>query len=205
MLMTLSRNDLVARARARRRREEGLSLVELIAAVALFGIIVLGVVPLFLGSVKSNYSANEYTSIQMIARDRLEQLMSLPFGSAQLNPGVRVSDVPAFFPDPTNPTKASTIRNPFSMTYQVTQWQVPSAGGSPLVVASGAPFTPTRITAAGNPYQYKRIDVTVQSATGPLGIGTRMARVSGIVNNMGPGANISVADPCAIGAPAPCN
>jgi len=205
MLTALSRNDPVARARARRRGEEGLSLVELIAAVALFGIILLGVVPLFLGSVKSNYSANEYTSIHMIARDRLEQLMSLPFASAQLNPGVYVNDLAAFLPDPTNPTKASTIRNPFTVTYQVTQWQVPSAGGSPLAVSSGNPFTPARITTAGNPYQYKRIDVTVQSATGPLGIGTRMARVSGIVNNMGPGANISVADPCAIGAPAPCN
>ena len=202
--MTLSRNDPVARARARRRLEEGLSLVELIAAVALFGIIVLGVVPLFLGSVKSNYSANEYTSIHMIARDRLEQLMSLPFGSAQLTPGVYVNDIGAFLPDAMNPSKASTIRNPFTATYQVTQWQVPSAGGSPLVVLSGSPFPPTRVTTAWNQHQYTPIGLTAKSASGQVCIGQRMGKVSGIVNNQGPGANISVGDGCAIGAAAPC-
>jgi Tfp pilus assembly protein PilV len=175
----------------------------LIAAVALFGIIVLGVVPLFLGSVKSNYSANEYTSIHMIARDRLEQLMSLPFGSAQLVPGVYANDLPPFLPDPKNPSALSTIRNPFTITYQVTQWQVPSSGGSPLVVPANTVFAATQIINAGNPYQYKRVDVTVQSATGPLGIGTRMAKVSGFINNAGPGANISVGDPCPL-LPAPC-
>jgi Tfp pilus assembly protein PilV len=192
------------RRQGNRRRDEGLSLVELIAAVALFGIILLGVVPLFLGSVKSNYSANEYTSINMIARDRLEQLMSLPFGSPQLAPGVYANDLPPFLPDPKNPSALSTIRDPFTITYQVTQWQVPSSGGSPLVVTANTPFVPVLITAAGNPYQYKRIDVTVRSATGPLGIGTRMTKVSGFINNAGPGANISVADTCAIGAAAPC-
>ncbi|HEX7252941.1 MAG TPA: prepilin-type N-terminal cleavage/methylation domain-containing protein [Thermoanaerobaculia bacterium] len=196
MLTILSRHDLVAGARARRRNEEGLSLVELIIAFALFGIILLGVVPLFLGSVKSNYSANEYTSIQMIARDRLEQLMSLPFGSAQLAPGVYANDLPPFLPDPKNPSALSTIRNPFTVTYQVTQWQVPSSGGSPLTVPANTAFAATQVTAAGNPYEYKRIDVTLRSATGPLGIGTRMAKVSGFINNAGPGANISVADPC---------
>ena len=186
-----------------RRHDEGLSLVELIAAVALFGIIVLGVVPLFLGSVKSNYSANEYTSIHMIARDRLEQLMSLPFGSAQLAPGVYANDLPPFLPDPKNPSALSTIRNPFTITYQVTQWQVPSAGGSPLVVPANAVFAATQIIGAGALYDYKRVDVTVRSATGPLGIGTRMAKVSGFINNAGPGGNTSVADPCPL-LPASC-
>ena len=185
-------------------RERGVTLIELLVAVALFGITLLGVVPLFLGSVKSNYSGNEYTSVNMLARDRLEQLMNLPFLDPQLTPGVHASDLPPQLQDPTDPTKLGTVRNPFTLTYQVTQWQVPDAGGSPLTVPAGSPFTPVRVQVAGNAYQYKRIDVTVQSATGPLGIGSRLSRVSALLNNPSPAGNVSVGDACAIGAPAPC-
>jgi prepilin-type N-terminal cleavage/methylation domain-containing protein len=204
--MTLSLGtDLPACGRrSLRSAERGVTLIELITAVALFGITMLGVVPLFLGSMKSNYSGNEYTSVNMLARDRLEQLMNLPFLDPQLSPGVHANDLAAQLADPTDPTKLGTVRNPFTLTYQVTQWQVPDAGGSPLIVPSGSAFVPVRAVLAGNPYQYKRIDVTVQSATGPLGIGARLARVSAFLNNPAPGANLSVADTCAIGAAAPC-
>jgi hypothetical protein len=37
--------------------------------------------------------------------------------------------------------------------------------------------------------------VTVQSTTGTLGIGARVARVSGIIMNPNPAANLSVVDP----------
>ena len=62
-----------------RHREAGLTLVEMLIAVALLGIVLLGIAPLFIASVRSNYAANEYTSIHNLARDRLEQLMNLPF------------------------------------------------------------------------------------------------------------------------------
>jgi Tfp pilus assembly protein PilV len=71
----------------RRRREAGVTLVELLIATFLLALILLAIAPLFITSVKSNYAANEYTSIHNIARDRLEQLMSLPFNDAQLAPG----------------------------------------------------------------------------------------------------------------------
>src|SRR6516164_2159181 len=112
----------------RRRSERGLTLVELITAVALFGFVLLGIVPLFLGSMKSNYSGNEYTSVNMLARDRLEQLMNRTFLDPLLNPGVYPSDQSLFLPDPTDPTKLSTVPNPFTVTYQVTQWQAPDPG-----------------------------------------------------------------------------
>jgi len=197
-----------------RRSQRGLTLIELIVAVALFGIVVLGIVPLFLGSVKSNYSANEYTSVNMLARDRLEQLMNLPFQDPKLNPGIYANDLPAQLPDPTNPTLLSTIPSPFRLTYQVTQWQIPDAGGTPLTIGANQPFTPTRIVVAANPYGYKRIDVTVTSNTNTLGMGSRMARVSGLLNNPAPvngvadcaqpGAVCSVVDGCALGGAAPC-
>jgi len=193
-------------SRARRGRgrtgQRGLTLVELLIAVALLGFVLLGIAPLFIASVKSNYSANEYTSIHILARDRLEQVMNLTFDDPLLSVGFHVKDQAAFLPDPTNPTSLSTVRNPFAVTYQVTQWSLPpmAGAGSP---ASGAAFIPVRVLVANQPFQYKRIDVEVRAGSGPLGIGARVSRVSGVLNNPTIGSDLSIADPCAGGTP-PC-
>ena len=177
---------------ASRRRESGVTLVELLIAVALLGFILLGIAPLFIASVRSNYSANEYTSIHNLARDRLEQLMNMPFNDAQLQPGAYPNDLPTFLPAPLPPTPA-TVLNPFSRTYEVHQYRIPADDIG--TVAANAPFIPIRVTSAGQTYDYKRIDVTVQTGQGHLGIGSRMARVSGILSNPNPGTNLSVSDP----------
>lgn len=178
----------------RRAGQSGLTLVELLLALALIGFILLGVAPLFIASVKSNYSANEYTSINMIARDRLEQLMNRSFTDTQLIPGVYANDLPATLPNPKTGVPDSTIDsvvNPFRITYQVTQWSIPPSdptqAGSP---ATGAPFNPTRVNTLNNPFQYKRIDVTVTSNTGILGIGSRVSRVSGCLANPSPARDV---------------
>jgi Tfp pilus assembly protein PilV len=181
-----------------RRREAGLTLVELLIALALLSFVLLGIVPLFLSSVKSNYAGNEYTSIHILARDRLEQLMNLPFSDVQLNPGVYTNDQPPRLPDPRNPSALSIIPNPFRITYQVFQYRIPDSA----TVASGAAFTPTRVIASGQTFHYKRIEVTVsahQSGTfpasfNPFGIGARVARVSGCVNNPAPESVLSLND-----------
>jgi prepilin-type N-terminal cleavage/methylation domain-containing protein len=181
--------------------QRGLTLVELLIAVALLGFVLLGIAPLFIASVKSNYSANEYTSIHILGRDRLEQVMNLTFDDPQLSVGFHVKDQAAFLPDPANPSLLSTVRNPFAVTYQVTQWDIPPMAG-PGSPGSGVAFTPTRVVAANQAFQYKRIDVEVRAGSGPLGIGARVSRVSGVLNNPAIG-NLSVVDPCAGGAP-PC-
>jgi len=176
-----------------RCRERGLTIVEMLLALALLGFILLGILPLFMGSVKSNYSANEYTSIHNLCRDRLEQLMNLPFNDAQLGGGIHPNDLPPVLPDPATgvPPASGGIPNPFTLTYQVRQYAIPASAGIP----KNAPFVPVRITVVGQTYNYKRIDVTVQSGTGPLGIGSRVARLSGIIVNGNPGTNPSVDDP----------
>src|SRR5207344_1678290 len=105
----------------KRRSESGVTLVELLIALALLGFILLGIAPLFIASVKSNYSANEYTSIHNLARDRLEQLMNLPFDDAQLGVGIHPNDLPPVLPDPATgvPPASGGILNPFTLTYQV--------------------------------------------------------------------------------------
>ena len=176
--------------------QRGLTLVELLIAMALLGFVLLGITPLFIASVKSNYAGNEYSSINMLARDRLEQLMNLPFNDDQLKAGgpptKHVADalLPSVLPDPTTglPPATGGVTNPFKVCYQVFQYQIPTA------VAAGASFTPILVTDKDLPFQYKRIEVTVTSSTGPLGIGTRMARVSGVLSNPDPGNYRSLKD-----------
>lgn len=187
-----------------RNAQAGLTLVELLIALALLSFVLLGIAPLFISSVKSNFSANEYTSLNILARDRLEQLMNLPFNDGQLTPGVKINDQSSKLPDPATgaPPATGGVDNPLQITYQVIQYQIPDTS----TVPNGGTFTPIRVTAAGQTYQYKRIDVTVVSTTGPLGIGARVARVSGVLQNPAPfdPGNASVADGCSVGAPAPC-
>jgi type II secretory pathway pseudopilin PulG len=175
-----------------RSAESGLTIVEMLLAVALLGFVLLGITPLFVASVKSNYSANEYTSINMLARDRLERLMNLQFDSGDLSPGDHcTSDLAATLPDPKTGL-VGTVPNPFRLTYTVRQYQIPGAcGACGAAPVANAAFTPTEVVNAGAIFQYKRIDVTVTSGTGPLGIGTRASRVSGVLSNPSPETIVS--------------
>jgi type II secretory pathway pseudopilin PulG len=196
--------------RGGRRRESGLTLVELLVALGLLSFVLLAIAPLFIMSMKSNFSANEYTSIHVLARDRLEQLMNLPFNDPLLTPGVKANDQNPKLPDPMTgvPPASGGVLNPFTVTYQVLQYQIPAATAATVLasvaaVPANAAFTPIRVQVAGQVFQYKRIDVTVSSGTGPLGIGSRTSRISGILANPAP-TNLSVVDGCAYGAAAPC-
>ncbi len=169
-----------------RRREAGLTLIEMLIAVALLGIVLLGIAPLFIASVRSNYSANEYTSIHNLARDRLEQLMNLPIDDPQVLAGSYANDLAPTLPDPVTGVLPSTIKNPLARTYVVTKYR-----STPPAVA-GQPYTLSTV-GAGLPYDFKRIDVTVTSSsinTG-LGIGWRTARVSGFLRNPDPVNNVN--------------
>jgi len=163
-----------------RRREAGLTLIEMLIAVALLGIVLLGIAPLFIASVRSNYAANEYTSIHNLARDRLEQLMNLPVTDPQLTVGTHANDLSAFLPNPTTGVLPSTIVNPIQRSYTVAHYR--STGGAPNTA-----YTLTDV-GAGVPYEFKRIDVTVTSSNGGtgLGIGARTARVTGFIRNPDP-------------------
>lgn len=167
--------------------QRGLTLVELLIALALLGFVLLGITPLFIASVKSNYAGNEYTSINNLARDRLEQLMNLPFTNGQLSPGIHPNDLPSVLPDPKTGLPPApgpeAVRNPFTVCYQVFQYQLPA----PTTILTNAPFVPILIEAANAEFDYKRVDVTVKASSGALGIGTRVARVSGVLSNPSPG------------------
>jgi len=165
----------------RLHRESGLTLIEMLISMALLGFVLLGIAPLFIASVKQNYSGNEYTSIHNLARDRLEQLMNLPFTDAQLASGSFANDLPATLPDPQTGIPPSTLKNPLSRTYTVQNFT-----STPPAV-TGDPYTLTAV-GAGVLCQFKRIDVTVTSSTSGtgIGVGQRTARVSGFVRTTSP-------------------
>ena len=167
-----------------RRREAGLTLVEMLIAVALLGIVLLGIAPLFISSMRFNYSAFEYTSIHNLARDRLEQLMNLPFGNQQLAQGAYVNDLPTTMPDPATGIPPSNVKNMLERTYSVDNFTT----SPPL--ATGDNYVLTAV-GAGTPCDFKRIDVTVRSTSGGtnFGIGARTARVSGLIRNPDPAGN----------------
>lgn len=185
--------------------EAGVTLVELLIAVALLGFILLGIAPLFIGSVKSNYSANEYTSIHNIARDHLEQLMTLPFNDPQLGPGGHTtSDLPPTMPDPRTGIPPApgpgAVPNPFVVEYEVIQFVIPPEAQ----ITPGSSFVPTPVTTGGASYDFKRIDVTVRTRPGTmLGIGQRIAKVSGVVSNAAPTTNLSVTPITPVATPTP--
>ena len=182
--------------RNRRRGQAGLTLVELLIATVLLALILLAIAPLFIASVRNNYSANEYTSIHNLARDRLEQLMNLPFNDPQLTPGAHDviggtnpnGDLPSNLPDSVTGLPALTSpRNPLARTYEV------HAFTSMPPVTPGNAYTLTEVF-GGAGYDFKVIDVTVMSVQqagfvnlSTLGIGSRTARVSGIIRNLSPG------------------
>jgi prepilin-type N-terminal cleavage/methylation domain-containing protein len=163
------------------RSERGVTLVELLIAVALLGIVLLGIAPLFLASVRSNYSAFEYTSIHNLARDRLEQLMNLPFNDQQLASGAYVNDLPTTLPDPVTGIPPSNVKNTLERIYTVDNF----TSGPPL--ATGDNYVLTGV-GAGTPCDFKHIVVTVRSTSGGtnFGIGARTAAVSGFVRNTNP-------------------
>jgi type II secretory pathway pseudopilin PulG len=186
-----------------RRGELGLTLVELLISLALLSFILLGIAPLFLSSVKANYAGNEYTSIHNMARDRLEQLMALPFDAPQLDAGIHQAGAGGnyevlrapFLPQALNPTALSTVRNPYTVSWKVEQWRIPAEG----LIATGDPFVPDpatdRINVAGSVFDYKAIYVRVVSDTATLGIGRRVGQTAGMLTNPDPVQMRSIVDP----------
>lgn len=116
--------------------------------------------------------------------------MSLRFDDPRLSVGTHSDDPPPWLPEPETGTYPSGVANPFRRRYRVEQFAIPSGG----TVSRGALFAPRRIREAGVRFDYKRIDVTVETSPLRPGLGLITARVSAIRSNPSPESVLSESD-----------
>jgi prepilin-type N-terminal cleavage/methylation domain-containing protein len=65
-------------------RRQGFSLVEVLIAMALAGLVLIGVLPLFTKSMSNNVEGNQLTEVTNRARLHVEELMALPVDAEEL-------------------------------------------------------------------------------------------------------------------------
>lgn len=78
--------------RARRTRDEGFTLVEVLVAIILVAVMSLGVAQMFVLAVRTNLAARHQTSTTILAAQKMEQLRSLTWGFDDDGLGLPVSD-----------------------------------------------------------------------------------------------------------------
>ena len=66
------------------RSQEGFTLVETLVAMGLMALAMLAVAPLFLGSLKSNGAGQDFTVLNALAKQQLEQVMQYSFTDPRL-------------------------------------------------------------------------------------------------------------------------
>lgn len=151
-------------------REGGFSLIEVLVAALILGIIALGLVPLYTRAIRSNFEGFDYTRVSNFAKSRAESYLELPFNSAALTvPGglkeLTVTDYYSTNDHAWVATLAAGDEALFTRTTTVRQFSVgditdPLDGGKPPEVV-----------------HLKEITVAIQGnrSGGPLGTGKSIA------------------------------
>jgi len=175
-----------------RRREAGMTLIEVLVAATILALALLALAPMFTSAVKTNASAYQLTSSTTLAREKLEELsgylrsdprLTIPDGSnAAGPPGTTISGA-------TVDTMTNTwCTNDLPAWYNPTTGATSGPGPSPGVGWFSYPFSRTYTVEqfdtdlvtrvmAPNPYVVKLITVTVRPTSGPFP-GLRQSRQS---------------------------
>jgi prepilin-type N-terminal cleavage/methylation domain-containing protein len=174
-----------------RRREAGMTLIEVLVAATVLGIALLALAPLFTTAVRSNASANQLTSSITLAREKLEELSGYPRNDPRLTVPLNTNAaIPTGGTAPAGSTSGACADNPAPNvgTYcdnDLPRWINPQTGATsfnttrPGVGWFSYPFTrtytieqfdadlTTRVLSPG-PYVVKLITVTVRPTSGPF-------------------------------------
>jgi type II secretory pathway pseudopilin PulG len=165
------------------KRQRGVVLIDVLVSMVLLLVALLSILPIFIRSLRTNASAFDYTSVNEMARDKLEQLMDVAISDPTLlvPAGQTSATFPNDLPTHTDPhsgapsTKATDPVYPYLRTWVVELLDVDDANNL-LPVGSGSP------------YRVKRISVTVSSSRRNLP-GVRLATVSSLRRNPNPANN----------------
>lgn len=173
-----------------RRREAGLTLVEILVAAAVLGLALLALAPLFTNAVRTNASAYQMTNANSLAREKLEELSGYPRSDARFTVPAGSNAAGPTGAAITGATVGACADNPAPNvgTYcenDLPKWLNPTTGATSFAAnRPGAgwflyPYTrtytveqfdstlATRVTAPG-PYVVKLIVVTVAPTAGPF-------------------------------------
>lgn len=71
----------------RRAGERGFSVVEVLIAAAIFLIIAVGVLPLFVQSIRNNVAGRDATDISHVAKSRVEEMLQVPYNALEIPAG----------------------------------------------------------------------------------------------------------------------
>lgn len=155
--------------RPARAGERGMSLVEVLVALTILAFALLGLMPLFVGAVKTAASANQLTNANTLVREKFEELSGYPRGDARVSVPVG-SDTASFTNDLPSWYNPSTGIVSFASTSPGTGWYVYPYVRTYTVEQFAADLV-TRVTtpAAGPaPYIAKLVTVTVRPTRGPF-------------------------------------
>ena len=142
-------------------RERGMSLVEVLVALVILAMVTLSIIGLFSQSMMLNASGMDYTTVNNLARDKLEELLSLPFADARLAVTAQTGTA---YPNDLGTGSA------FVRTYTVREMRLQKQSNANADLST--PVNP----GLGN---LKEITVTVARASTLFGIGRREIQVRG--------------------------
>jgi prepilin-type N-terminal cleavage/methylation domain-containing protein len=180
-----------------RRRQKGLTLIEVLVALTILGLALLALAPMFTTAVKSNASAYQLTNTTTLAREKLEELSGYPRSDPRLTiANLKNAAFPTGGTPPTGSNAGPCVDNPAPNmgTYcdnDLPAWINPQTGATapagprPGIAWFPYPFTRTytieqfdgtlvtRINreAVGEPpaaYTVKLITVIVRPTSGPF-------------------------------------
>ncbi len=164
-----------------RASERGMTLIEVLVALTILALALLGLMPLFIGAIKTTASANQLTNVNTLAREKLEELVGYPRGDQRLTIAAGAN---AAVPTGGTISGATVAVNAFCNN-DLPNWYRPSTGEVSFAVTSpGAgwyayPYVrtytvesyaadlATRVTSPST-YVAVRLTVTVRPTQGPF-------------------------------------
>jgi len=73
--------------------EKGFSLIELMIAIGIFSIGISAIVTMQVSAISGNSGARKIADVLVLAEDQLENLMALPYNSAELDPALNPQQI----------------------------------------------------------------------------------------------------------------
>jgi len=150
--------------------ERGMSLVEVLVALTILALALLGLMPLFVSAVKTAASANQLTNANTLVREKFEELAGYPRGDARVSVPVG-SDTASFTNDLPNWYQPSTGLVNFGVTKPAgVGWYAYPYVRTYTVEQFAADLT-TRVTTPVTgpaPYIAKLVTVNVRPTQGPF-------------------------------------